>query len=418
MHREITACRVCGNPALRTLLDLGVMELTGVFPRTPRAPLTRGPLHLVQCDPGASAEACGLVQLRQSYDASEMYGANYGYRSSLNASMARHLAGIAERLKGLVSLARNDVVVDIGSNDGTLLGCFDPGGPLLVGIDPTAEKFRRFYRDDIQTIPEFFSADLLRSRYGPRKAKLVTSISMFYDLEQPLSFMEQVRDILTDDGVWCLEQSYLPAMLRQNSYDTICHEHLEYYALKQIRWMCDRAGLEIIDVFFSDANGGSFAVTLARTGSGVHRDAGAISAHLASEAALDLDGMGIFNDFRGRIEERKSRLLALLDGIRASAGSVMGYGASTKGNVLLQYCGIGPERLPCIAEINEDKFGCYTPGTAIPIVSDAEARARKPDYFLVLPWHLRAAVLEREREFLAAGGRLIFPLPEVEIVSA
>ena len=416
MFRAITACRACGNPALRSLMDLGTLALTGVFPKDPAAPHTRGPLELVQCDTARASEACGLVQLRQSYDAAEMYGDNYGYRSSLNRSMIAHLSGVAERLQRQVSLATGDLVLDIGSNDGTLLRCYPEGGPRLVGIDPTAAKFERYYRADIERIPEFFSAELVRSRFGGRGAKIVSAIAMFYDLERPLEFLKQVREVLAEDGVFFCEQSYLPSMLRQNSYDTICHEHLEYYALRQIVWMAERAGLALVDVTTSDVNGGSFAVTAVRAGAGARPIPEAVERALRVETALGLDGPEVYEGFRRRVDERKARLLEALDGIARAGESVLGYGASTKGNVILQYCGLGPERIPCIAEVNEDKFGCYTPGTAIPIVSEAEARARRPGAFLVLPWHFREGIVRRERSFLEGGGKLVFPLPEVDVV--
>ncbi len=417
MHQSISACRACGNPSLKALLDLGEMALTGVFPKDPSAPLTRGPVSLVQCDVEESPEACGLVQLRQSYDVAEMYGDNYGYRSSLNRSMVSHLTGIAERLWGLASLAPGDVILDIGSNDGTLLACYPAPGPLLVGIDPTVAKFERHYREDIQRIPEFFSADLFRSRFGNRKAKVVTAIAMFYDLPRPLEFLRQVREILADDGVFCFEQSYLPRMLGQNSYDTICHEHLEYYALRQIVWLTERAGLAIVDVAMNEVNGGSFAVTAVKSSSPKRSRPDAVARLIEEESAMGLDGAEVYEDFRRRVLARKIRLVETVDRIGGSTGTVLGYGASTKGNVILQYCNLGPEQIPAIAEVNEDKFGCYTPGTGIPIVSEAEARSLRPDAFLVLPWHFREGVIRKERGFLHAGGKLVFPLPEVDVVS-
>jgi len=417
VHESISACRACGNPALRTLLDLGEMALTGVFPKDAAAPLTRGPLSLVRCAREDSPEACGLVQLRQSYDLAEMYGDSYGYRSSLNRSMVSHLVGVAERLRRLVPLGPGDLVLDIGSNDGTLLACYPEQGPLLVGIDPTVAKFERYYREDIQRIPEFFSAEGYRSRFGRRKAKVVTAIAMFYDLPRPLEFLRQVREILADDGVFCFEQSYLPAMLRQNSYDTICHEHLEYYALGQIVWLTERAGLAVVDVSMSEVNGGSFAVTAVKSSTGARSLPDAVARHLEVESTMGLGASEVYESFRRRVEERKIRLVEMVDRIVRSGGTLLGYGASTKGNVILQYCNLGPERIPAIAEVNEDKFGCTTPGTGIPIVSEAEARSLRPDAFLILPWHFREGLIRKERGFLDSGGKLVFPLPEVDVVS-
>jgi GDPmannose 4,6-dehydratase len=416
-YTEISACRICGNAELESILDLGTQALSGVFPRNPESPVTRGPLELVKCATRSSDAACGLVQLRQTYDLDELYGENYGYRSSLNRSMIDHLAQKAKALTRLAGLKTGDTVVDIGSNDGTLLAQYATDGLTLVGIDPTATKFRQYYREDINVIADFFSADRFRSRFGDAKAKLVTSISMFYDLERPMAFMEQVRDILADDGLWHFEQSYLPLMLRRNSYDTVCHEHLEYYALRQIVWMAERVGLRLIDASLNEINGGSIAITAVKASSSRHAASPQLMTLLAEEEALHLDATATYDEFRTRIEAHRTELLALLATLQREGRTVLGYGASTKGNTILQYCSIGPEILSSVAEVNADKFGCFTPGTGIPIISESRAQTLKPDFFLVLPWHFREHVVRREAAFLKAGGKIIFPLPKLEIVS-
>jgi NDP-4-keto-2,6-dideoxyhexose 3-C-methyltransferase len=417
MFREIAACRLCGNPELFSILHMGEQYLTGVFPKSPDQPLSRGPLELVKCHSATGAEHCGLVQLRQSYDLGEMYGPNYGYRSSLNKSMIAHLADVYRKVTSRVSVGNGDLVLDIGSNDGTLLSNYPAGGATLVGMDPSAERFRKYYRPDTQLVVDFFPQGLAKAGFGERKAKIITSIAMFYDLEEPLKFSQQVADLLDDEGVWHFEQSYLPTMLEMNSYDTICHEHVEYYALRQIKWITDRVGLKIIDVELNDINGGSFAITVAKQGSKHQPAESVIRSIIEREQAMRLDELAPFESFKANIERPKQDLLNLLDDIKARGETVIGYGASTKGNVILQYCGITTDRLPCIAEVNEDKFGCHTPGTNIPIISEAQARETRPDYYLVLPWHFRENLIKREAAFLAAGGKMIFPLPNVEVVS-
>ncbi|MCC6579727.1 MAG: methyltransferase domain-containing protein [Phycisphaeraceae bacterium] len=416
-YSEIHQCRICGNPRLLGVLNLGEQHLTGVFPRSRDAQLTRGPLELVLCSASPGHDHCGLLQLRHSYPASEMYGLNYGYRSALNRSMVSHLEGIVERLTRLAPVQRDDLVIDIGSNDGTLLSFYPEQGPLLVGIDPTGEKFARYYRPDIQLIPDFFNADLVRKRFGDRKARIVTSIAMFYDLDRPMDFMSQVRDVLAPDGVWLFEQSYMPAMLEANAYDTICHEHVEYYGLHQIKYMTDRCGLKIIDVRLNDVNGGSFAVAVARKDSRHTEDEVNILRLLRREHELGLDTVEAYEGFRAEVFHHREKLNQLLADLRGEGKRVIGYGASTKGNVILQFCGIGPEQLPCIAEVNPDKFGCFTPGTGIPIVSEAQAKAGRPTHMLVLPWHFRENLLRREAEYLSGGGTMIFPLPHLEMVT-
>lgn len=411
MFEDTKRCRICGNTELVSIVSLGQQALTGVFPRSAGEPITTGPLELVKCTGDA---ACGLVQLRQSYDTSEMYGLNYGYRSGLNRSMVAHLHGLVAKIRAIVDLQPGDLVIDIGSNDSTLLRAYPADGPTLVGIDPTGVKFQQYYRDDIQLIPEFFSASAVKARLGTQQAKVISSIAMFYDLEAPLEFMTQIREVLADDGIWLFEQSYMPAMLDMNAYDTICHEHLEYYGLAQIKWMTDRAGFKIVDVWTNDVNGGSFAVMVAKTGSRYPEATARVDAMLRDEAARGLHTLAPYEQFKAHIFEHRTQLLAFVDGAKRANETILGYGASTKGNVILQFCNLTAADIPAIAEVNEDKFGCFTPGTHIPIISEREARAQRPAYFLVLPWHFRQTIIEREQEFLAGGGRLVFPLPKIE----
>ncbi len=412
--RRIDRCRICGNTALVPLLDLGEQSLTGVFPRRLDQPLTRGPLELVKCHGGG--ECCGLVQLLHSYSSAEMYGENYGYRSSLNQSMVTHLHEKVDALRAIIALDGNDVVLDIGSNDGTLLS-FYADSLLRVGMDPTAAKFRDLYKPGIHVIPDFFSAERFQREMGNRKARIVSSIAMFYDLDRPLDFVEQVAQVLDDEGIWHFEQSYMPLMLSQTAYDTICHEHLEYYALRQVKWMMEKCGLRILNVDLSDVNGGSFAVTVAKASSRLQSDASSVVKVLHDEESSGMSTLAPYEQFAERVFSHRGRLVALLDRLKEEGASVLGYGASTKGNVILQFCGIGRERLPFIAEVNEDKFGCFTPGSGIPIISEADAHAMHPDYLLVMPWHFRDNLIRRERQFLKGGGKMIFPLPEIEVVA-
>jgi C-methyltransferase C-terminal domain/Putative zinc binding domain/Methyltransferase domain len=417
-YREIQACRICGNKQLDSVFHLGNQYLTGVFPRTAQAQnaLTSGPLELVKCADDGSPARCGLLQLRHSYLPAEMYGANYGYRSSLNRSMVEHLHAKVRRIAKRVALNSGDFVLDIGSNDSTLLQGYSEAGLKLVGMDPTGEKFRQYYPAHVKLVADFFSAPAFLAASGGRKAKVVTSIAMFYDLERPLDFVGQIRDVLADDGIWVFEQSYMPTMLQTGSYDTVCHEHVEYYALAQIKWMMDRAGMKILDVELNDVNGGSFSVTAAKAASPLAADGAAVAKMLAEERSAGLNAMHPYEEFKNRALRHREELTAFLRDIKARGKKIVGYGASTKGNVILQFCGLTKADLPCIAEVNEDKFGAFTPGTAIPIVSESEAKAMKPDYLLVLPWHFRDNIVKREQAYLRAGGKLVFPLPGIEVV--
>ncbi|MFA5088102.1 MAG: class I SAM-dependent methyltransferase [Candidatus Omnitrophota bacterium] len=415
MIKPVQQCRICGNKNLVSILNLGEQVLTGVFPRTLGEHITRGPLELVKCaDEGA--DTCGLVQLKHSYDLGEMYGKNYGYRSGLNRSMVQHLKNRVAKILSLVSLHSGDLIIDIGSNDSTLLQAYPKEDLQLVGIDPTGIKFKKYYPKHVRLIADFFSAEKVKEHFPRQPARVVSSISMFYDLEAPVDFMRQVYDVLAEDGIWVFEQSYMPEMLKKNSYDTICHEHLEYYGLKQIKWMTDKVGFKIIDLEFNEANGGSFAVTVAKRSNKSFPEAkAAIEKTLAQERARGLATLRPYEEFKKQVYRHKKELGDLIKDIKSRGQKIFGYGASTKGNVILQFCGLSAGDIPCIAEVNQDKFGCYTPGSGIPIISEADAKAQRPDYFLVLPWHFRGNILEREKEYLKAGGNLIMPLPEISI---
>lgn len=410
MTQSLDRCRICGNTDLTQVLDLGDQMLTGVFPRTRSAKITTGPLRLVKC---MAENGCGLLQLAHTYDLGEMYGDNYGYRSGLNASMVRHLNAKVKRICEFISLRPGDLVVDVGSNDGTTLGSYPESiGADLLGIDPTAVKFRQYYKSHIDLCADFFTADMLRKVRPDKQVRVLTSFSMFYDLEAPMAFMRDVHDVLADDGVWVFEQSYMPAMLDALSYDTVCHEHLEYYALKQVKWMTDRIGFTIIDIQFNDVNGGSFSVMASKSGSGI-QESSAVARILAEEQASGLDTLAPFEEFAKSTAQSRERLRDFLAQAKAEGKAVAALGASTKGNVLLQYCGLTDQDVIEVGEVNPEKFGAMTPGTWLPINHEADVLARNYDYYLVLPWHFR-------RHFLAnpayLGKTLVFPLPKLQVV--
>lgn len=402
-------CRFCDTPT-ESIIDMGVQALTGRFPRSISEDVPRGRLDLHRCP------SCHLVQLAENPPLDQMYGVNYGYRSGLNSGMVTHLQQKVARLEGKVGLAPGDVVLDIGSNDATLLRSYTTDSIERVGIDPVGANYRENYADGLSLIPEFFSERAWSAAGASVKPRLITSIAMFYDLEHPAVFAKDIAAVLAPDGVWHFEQSYLPTMLQKVSYDTICHEHLEYYSLATVETILSSADLQVIDVEMNDANGGSFAVTA------THRDGprAAEAPHLGwlrnQESQLRLDRPERYERFARQVAQHRDRLRSLIADLRSGGARVAAYGASTKGNVLLQFCELGPDDLEFVIEVNEDKFGCFTPGSSIPIVSEAEGFSRKPDYLLVLPWHFRSGILSRERDYLRAGGRLIFPLPETEIV--
>jgi hypothetical protein len=409
MHSEISKCRISGSTNLITVLSLGEQYLTGVFPKSIDEKITKGPLDLVWCPDS------GLLQMKQSYSLDEMYGDNYGYRSGLNASMVTHLTNKIRTLERMVTLSASDLVIDIGSNDATSLKAYS-AKCRKVGIDPTGKKFQEYYTDDISLIPDFFSAETFKQQFPNDKAKIITSIAMFYDLENPMQFVKDIEAVLADDGIWHFEQSYMPSMLRTNSYDTICHEHLEFYSFKVVKNLLEACGMRVVDVQMNSINGGSFAVTACKKSAAHISNQPIINWMLRQEDEMGLDTPKPYRDFEERVFRHKKNLTDLIEALVADGKKIIGYGASTKGNVLLQFCGLTSKHIPFIAEVNEEKLGSFTPGTNIPIISEKEARAMKPDYFFVLPWHFKNNILKREEEYIANGGKFIFPLPEIEIV--
>jgi len=411
--KKIDACRMCGNKNLVCVVELGEQYLTGVFPfSVMKNDLTCGPLNLVKCH--GSENSCGLLQLEHTYDLDEMYGDNYGYRSGLNLNMVSHLEAKVNAILERTNLKTGDLVIDIGSNDGTTLG-FYREDLLLVGIDPTGTKFKEYYKPYINLIPDFFTAKLVSKKFPEKKAKVITSFSMLYDLESPRDFANDVASILDPEvGIWVFEQSYMPLMLERIAFDTICHEHLEYYGLKQIMWLADKAGLKVIDVELNNVNGGSFSVVAAQKKSIHQPNSINIQRLLDHETKLQLDTLEPYQNFNSDIVVACVALKEFVRNAKNNGKRVCGLGASTKGNVLLQYCEFTSNDIEIIAEVNQEKYGALTPGSWIKIESESKVLATKPDYFVVLPWHFKTFFLEN---VAFKGQKLVFPLPKLEIVS-
>jgi hypothetical protein len=421
MVKTRQTCRVCGSSSLAPVLSLGDQCLASNFGISPDFPPVERkiPLELVRCDLQRSEVACGLVQLRHTVASDLMYS-SYGYRSGVNETMTRHLQGIARGLEERVGLQPDDLVIDIGANDGTLLLSYKTKGATYVGFEPS-DILPAVPAPHLRYVKDYFSAAAFRRHVGERRAKIITSIAMFYDLESPNAFVADVATLLADDGLWTLELSYLPSMLEKGSFDTICHEHLEYYSLSTLEKVISPHGLQIADVELNDSNGGSMRVTVCHQGSrrGEHSTSARSRIYNLKkrEFEMQLDTDRPYRAFSSTVEQIGGDLAPLIERLRASGKSVYGYGASTKGNVILQYCGIGPAHVTAIADRNPAKWGSRTIGTNIPIVSEEEMRQAKPDFLLVLPWHFMAEFRAREEPFLARGGRFIVPVPKVEIVA-
>lgn len=405
---KISKCRLCNNNKLIDCLNLGNQTLTGVFPKDKNQNISKGNLSLLFC------EKCSLLQLSENFNRLEMYGSNYGYMSSLNSSMVNHLKNKAEKIKKLSKLSKTDLLIDIGSNDGTFLSFFTKNCQTL-GVDPTISKFKKMYNKKIKTISDFFSADVIKRNFIKKKAKVITSISMFYDLEDPITFAKEIYETLDPEGVWHFEQSYMPSMIKNISYDTICHEHLEYYSLKSIKYVLDKSNFKIIDIELNDINGGSFSLTVAKKNSS-KEESFLVDWLLKKEDIYKYNKIETLLNFKDKVFKHKKLLSDLILNLNDVGKKVAGYGASTKGNVILQFCKINSKSISYIVDLNPYKRNRLTPGTNIKIINENDFKRKKTDYLLVLPWHFKNHIMHKEKKFIKDGGKFIFPLPDIEIV--
>lgn len=412
-------CRLCGSKSLTPIVDLGPQMLASAFvskDNQDALPTRKVPLQLVRCNPSVDENACGLVQLRHTFPADIMY-ADYWYASGVNQTMRDALADITASALRHVTIEKGDVALDIGCNDGTLLRSYKEPGLSLVGFDP-AKNFVGIKDEGFRRINDYFNKASYVAALGDQKAKVVTSIAMFYDLEDPVSFTSDVHDVLADDGIWILQMADLPTMLRHNMFDNICHEHLIYYHLAPMEYLLKRCGMKLVDVELNAINGSSYRFYIRKAeGPAPSIEAARRIAKVRFEEfnmALDTDAP--YEKFKENIERNRNDLLFFINQERAKGKKVFVYGASTKGNVLLQYCGLNEQVIPFAAERNPRKWGTKTLGSDIPIISEEDARAMKPDYFLVLPYHFLDEMQVREKEFTDRGGKFIVPVPTVKVV--
>lgn len=414
IHRK--TCRVCGSLALTKVIDLGEQYLQGSFvkPGKELPPMRKIPTTLLRCDPAKDEKACGLLQMAHSVPPEILYAA-YWYRSGTNETMRNHLKGIvSEAVETLVK--ENARVLDIGCNDGTLLNYY-PKKFARFGVDPS--DVAQEIEGDITVIQDTFPSEELEAKIEGEQFDIITSIAVFYDLEDPVEFARGVKKCLSNEGLWIFEMSYMPSMLKLNSYDTICHEHLEYYSLAAVENVLKRADMKIIKVSLNDINGGSlrcYATHATNFRFKIDGFVRSIKTLRQEEFDMQLDTDRPYKNFQERIDMHRSELVSLLQRLKKDGKKIHVYGASTKGNTILQWCGLNNDIIDCAADRNPDKDGARTLGTDIPIVSEAKSRAMKPDYYLVLPWHFKEEFLIREKKTLDSGVGMIFPLPSIEII--
>ncbi|PIN98134.1 MAG: hypothetical protein COT90_05645 [Candidatus Diapherotrites archaeon CG10_big_fil_rev_8_21_14_0_10_31_34] len=413
--KEINKCRVCGQKNLIEILSLG-NQFVSNFVNSPEENQTKIPLELVLCD--ANSCGCGLLQLKHTTPSQFMYR-NYWYRSGMNKTMTLALKDITKKAEQIISLKENDLVLDIGCNDGTLLRSYETKGLKLIGFDPAKNLLEYSTKGTTKIINNFFNAEEFKKWFGEKKAKIITSIAMFYDLDDPNEFVSDVKKVLDEKGLWIIQMSYLPLMLEQNAFDNICHEHLEYYSLTSLENLLKRHEMEMIGVELNDVNGGSYRVYIKNKKSKMkapEKEEKKLTELIEKEKKMQLDKIKPYQEFADRVNKIKKELVEFIEKENGKGKKVFVYGASTKGNTLLQFFNLDSKLIKGAAERNPDKFGKKTIGTMIPIISEEQARKEKPDYFLVLPWHFLKEFKEREKEYFEQGGKFIVPLPEFKII--
>jgi len=408
--KNIKNCRLCDSENLDIIISLGEQYITSRFPNYGDFSTPKTNIDLCIC------KKCRLLQLYQTTIQSELYEYEYGYRSGISNTMREHLKQYQEEILQIVNLNDGDTIVDIGSNDSTMLQYYS-SKLKRIGVDPTGNQFKQYY-NEVELLPTYFTYSNFTNIYGNLKCKLVSSISMFYDLPKPVEFAKDIYNILDNDGIWTCEQSYLLSMLKTNSIDTICHEHLEYYSLHQIKEIADRANFKIIDVKFNNCNGGSFRIYFSKKTSNCYQEnIDLINKILQEEIDFGIMNDNIFINFMKNCNIEISKLKEFIKIINKNGKKIYVYGASTKGNCLLQYANINENDINYAVERNPLKVGKMT-STGIKIIIEEKMRESPPDYLLVLPWHFKDEIILRESEFLKNGGQLVFPFPNFQIISS
>jgi hypothetical protein len=403
----IKNCRSCNSKKLKKLFSLGNLSFTGKFAKNFSANIPKAELALVMCS------NCNLVQLNNNFNLKYLYGPDYGYRTGINKTMTEHMRSIVSNVKKIVNLKKNDAVLDIASNDGTLLNFYSKLF-FRVGIDPTIKKFSQYYKEIDTKIPDFFSKKAIRKK-TKKNFKVITALSVFYDIENPNYFLKDVHELLDDDGIFVLEQADLLSIIKLKMFDTICHEHLEYYSHNVIIKLLKKNNLKLFDYKFNDINGGSTQYYICKDNNTKFKiQKNKIMKMLNNEKRFKLDEIKTYKNFFMEIKSVKKKLNKIIKKIKFENKIIHGYGASTKGNVLLQYFNINKSHIDYISDRNPKKNGFYTPNTKIKIVSEFYSRKINPDYYLVLPWHFKKEILQREKK-QRKFSKFIFPLPNLEI---
>jgi NDP-4-keto-2,6-dideoxyhexose 3-C-methyltransferase len=398
-------CRVCDFEPLSEILSLGDQYLSDFRDDDKKPP--KFPLDLVLCD------NCKLLQFKETTPHELLYTDHYGYRSGINDTIQADLKDIVANATAMVEVGDGDYVIDIGANDGTLLADY-PKGPVRVGYEPVTKLAKVAEKKADKVFNDYFAAKHFQEFAKGGQAKIITAISMFYDLEHPNEFTADLKACLAPGGLLVIQQNYLGTMLQQNAFDNICHEHVEYYGLGSMEFLFKKHGMDIFKVSENNINGGSLRTYIGHAG---ERPIDQSVEKLRQwEAKQGLDKKETYEEFGARIKRLCKELRDTVSKLVAEGKTVMAYGASTRGNTILQAADLDKSLIKAALERNPDKYGKKIASTGIPIISEADGRAQNPDYLLVLPWFFKEEFLKREKAFLDAGGHFIFPLPELEIV--
>ena len=397
-------CRNCKSKRLLNLFSLGSLSFTGKFPRSKNTNIKKEELGLVICS------MCSLVQLNKNFNLKYLYGPDYGYRTGINQTMTKHMNSIKEVLSHKTKLSSGDSVLDIASNDATLLNFYNKN-IIKVGIDPLVNKYLKYYTKVNYKISDFFSANKVLQK-TKNKFKIITALSVFYDAKDPNQFLNDVNKLLREDGIFLLEQADLLSIIKFRMFDTICHEHLYYYSTKVIINIVSKNNLRVFDLRRNKINGGSTQYFICKKDSKYKNNYKYINQVLYEERKHNLENKKTYVEFFKRINEIKIKTKNHLNLIISKNKKIHGYGASTKGNVLLQYFNINKNYIKFIADRNPKKYNHYTPGTKIKIISEKRSRKLLPDYYFVLPWHFKKEILKRENKMRKKGCKFIFPLPD------
>mgnify|MGYP006107356505 FL=1 len=410
-YSRVKNCRCCNKNALKNFFDFGKMNLSTEFPIINAKKSKKIPMNVKICN------NCKLIQLQHNYDLNQLYNKDYGYKSGVNLTMNQHLESITKDVEKIIKFKKKDIVLDIASNDGTLLKKYKNKYLVRFGIDPTISKFKLDYPKTYLKHAGFFSKNVFTKKTEGKKAKVITSVAVFYDIPEPNIFTENISKILDKDGLWVLEQSYFVSLLKNNAYDSLCHEHLTYFIFSQLETILKKNNLKVFNIILNQMNGGSIRFFICHEKSQFKINNINIDKIKKVERIYLKKINNNLKNFVNTIKKSRVELKKLIKKIISKNKRVHLYGASTKGNIILQFCNISKNIIPYAADRNKDKWNRMTPGSNIPIISEENSRKINPDYYLVMPWHFKKEIIKREKFFLKNGGKLIFPLPKLHIVS-